>query len=1369
MVPRFGCTVKSRALASRSINPGNGEAEENWYYQFLPNSSTSGTHPQWSIVTDPNGNDIEYTIASSDVSGPVITGEADYAGCSPHDTSNHCSGSGKLLKTVSYVISSFGSGGADIPTPPSGQQLFEPTTTTTTWQTNGTPVVSQVVTTMTSAYGSCSPWNNLNSFTGGDPIQPNQPAPLTPCYSTNQPYKVATYDFGSSGPGSLLKTVTTNYEWQQSNSYLTANLLNLPSSVVTTDGGGYQAAETDYTYDEAAYSPSGTVGNLTTTARWENGNGAKVTTHTAYNTNGMPITLYSPRGYQTTIAYDTTGAFPLTVTHPATNGVSHVDSYLFDSNTGLMTSHKDWNLNPTTYSYADWNGQTDPLNRLGKITYPITADGTPGQNLQTGQGYKQYCYTDTPGSLAVTEQDLQSTTGAMVNHTTEFDGLGRVIHAMSTSDPDGADEVDTTYDLLGNLHSVTNPYRQGDQIYLTVYGYDALNQRTSQQQPDGNVLQWCYNGINFGQSNCSSNKTSKTRKWVDAADETGRDWQQVSDGLGRLEAVEEPISAETDYQYNALNDLIRVDQWGGASGSSGDRIRTFQVDWMSRKTGVCNPEASPAGTTCAKTGPWSASYAYDADSNVSSKISYAVNSTSGTQTIGYCHDAIDRLTYKFYSSSFNCNSPSGYVASYNYDSSSISGATNTNGLLTNETVFNGSTVVSQRSPFAYDAMGRLDSLQECTPANCSGTPYKITYTYDLAGNGTSSTNGVASQPIQLNMYYDQSNRLKQMSSSWSGDSNHPATLFQATSASPASYTPFNALGYAQLGVNAQTGLPAVLMTRTYDNRMRILSENDTSSTSASTGTITITGSEQSKTTTATSGTTTVSVTGSAKTPDLGYVYLNIGAAEASASYTPSSTGTSIASALASDLNCCSKSLFTATANGTSLTINSVATGSSSNYSWTSSTDETQGTLAFSISPATGTMTGGANGGTIYDSGSITASLDGCTGSYSWGQSDNPSTIASGLASALNNSCGSLVSATASNGTVSLTGKSAGENWPVTTSMTYNSSQFSSASFSASPSGLSPGAGATEYAYSISTSGGYDKNGNLLNVTDSVTGTWGYSYDNVNRVISGTGISGSYQSVPVTGVNFGWSYDAFGNRLNQTSNSSNFPSDWAQYNGTNNQATSTNFATGGVLYDAAGDVTYDGRHYYLDFEGRICATSNGVTTTGYVYDAEGNRVAKGSVSSLSCSLPSFSLTASYVLGANGEEVSELNGSGAWQYTNIFAKGKLLGTYSSTNNDTYFALNDWLGTKRVQITPDGCEVSTANLPFGDDQTLQTISGSCSSDASPLHFTGKERDPETGANNGNDYFGARYYSSSMARWLSPDWSPSGDPIPYADLENP
>jgi RHS repeat-associated protein len=51
------------------------------------------------------------------------------------------------------------------------------------------------------------------------------------------------------------------------------------------------------------------------------------------------------------------------------------------------------------------------------------------------------------------------------------------------------------------------------------------------------------------------------------------------------------------------------------------------------------------------------------------------------------------------------------------------------------------------------------------------------------------------------------------------------------------------------------------------------------------------------------------------------------------------------------------------------------------------------------------------------------------------------------------------------------------------------------------------------------------------------------------------------------------------------------------------------------------------------------------------------------------------------------------------------------------------------------------------------------------SPSRSTGKERDTESG----NDYFGARYYASSMGRFMSPDWSAKQDPVPYARLDNP
>jgi RHS repeat-associated protein len=46
-----------------------------------------------------------------------------------------------------------------------------------------------------------------------------------------------------------------------------------------------------------------------------------------------------------------------------------------------------------------------------------------------------------------------------------------------------------------------------------------------------------------------------------------------------------------------------------------------------------------------------------------------------------------------------------------------------------------------------------------------------------------------------------------------------------------------------------------------------------------------------------------------------------------------------------------------------------------------------------------------------------------------------------------------------------------------------------------------------------------------------------------------------------------------------------------------------------------------------------------------------------------------------------------------------------------------------------------------------------------------TGKERDTESG----NDYFGARYYASSMGRFMSPDWSAKIMPVPYATMDDP
>ena len=244
----------------------------------------------------------------------------------------------------------------------------------------------------------------------------------------------------------------------------------------------------------------------------------------------------------------------------------------------------------------------------------------------------------------------------------------------------------------------------------------------------------------------------------------------------------------------------------------------------------------------------------------------------------------------------------------------------------------------------------------------------------------------------------------------------------------------------------------------------------------------------------------------------------------------------------------------------------------------------------------------------------------------------------------------------------------------------------------------------------------------------------------------------------------WDIDTFGNRMNQLAASGNLqpPQATPAYTFTQSATNRPDQLQG--AFDNAGNLEVYGLNSYLyDGEGRVCAVQAagnvGGTLTGYLYNAEGVRVAKGNLSSFSCDFTQngFTPTAVYVLGPNNEQMSELDGSGNWRHTNVFAGGKLLATYDP--NGTHFALADYLGTKRVQASAQGVlEESCSSLPYGDSLTCIQSHGA---DATEHHYTGKERDIESGL----DYFGARYLASTMGRWLSPD--PSG--LTYANPYNP
>ncbi len=400
-----------------------------------------------------------------------------------------------------------------------------------------------------------------------------------------------------------------------------------------------------------------------------------------------------------------------------------------------------------------------------------------------------------------------------------------------------------------------------------------------QIQPDGAIHQWCYNGINVSsQTNCRQPTVSATGNWVDEADESGLDWQQFTDVLGRLTTVVEPNgsssapSMETDYVYTLRGDLTSVRQCGGPCPSANVVTRSFNYDSLSRLQSAANPES---GTT---------TYTYDANGNVLQKVSPAVNAASGTVTLGYCYDALNRPTFKFYASPpSNCAGAAGYAASYTYDASSISGASNVVGKLTDEQSYVGGLLVAESSPFVYDQMGRLKSELQ-SPYAPSGVQYTMNYSYDTAGGLTASNNGLsdAAHALAFGFTFDGNHHLAGASvstqpSTW-GSAAYPSILLQGTA-----YDPMSHLVGAQMAAASTNDAGAINISRTYDKRGRLSSEVDeglgSSSATPAQARFAVIGGEQStvlsQTPFSTPGSATLQVTGASTGIEMGSITVTV--------------------------------------------------------------------------------------------------------------------------------------------------------------------------------------------------------------------------------------------------------------------------------------------------------------------------------------------------------------------------------------------------------------------------------------------------------------------------------------------------------------
>jgi len=430
----------------------------------------------------------------------------------------------------------------------------------------------------------------------------------------DNPTEIDEYDFDGTLKG---KTTGT---WEKTGNYTiaTGHILDRPATKTVTDQATGNYTTTTYGYD--------TIGNLLTTTVTGTNVASALTTYTR-NTYGDVTSVTDPKMNLTQYGYaspwiDTACAQGVDSSgHPSsiTNALSQITNYKYYSCTGMLATVTDPNPNSqvTTYTY-------DSLGRITETQYP---DG--------GQTTKTYVDTE-PQSITTT---VKVTSGVNKTIKSLTDGLGHEIQTQLTTDPEGTDYTDTTYDALERVSTVSNPHRTGSLPTdgMTTHIYDELGRVCVVVPPDGTAV---------ANSTCPTTApvgdvfTTYAGNCTTVIDEAGKARKSCVDGLGRMTGVwEDPnnLDYETDYAYDGFINLTSVTQRGGAASGSW-RTRSFVYDGLSRLTKATNPESGAI------------SYTYDLDNNVATKIAPKPNQTlTATVTTTYTYDKLNRLTKKSYS------------------------------------------------------------------------------------------------------------------------------------------------------------------------------------------------------------------------------------------------------------------------------------------------------------------------------------------------------------------------------------------------------------------------------------------------------------------------------------------------------------------------------------------------------------------------------------------------------------------------------------------------------------------------------------------------------------------------------------------------
>ncbi|MBZ0171101.1 MAG: hypothetical protein K8E66_01850, partial [Phycisphaerales bacterium] len=336
----------------------------------------------------------------------------------------------------------------------------------------------------------------------------------------------------------------------------------------------------------------------------------QVTSITAYDPHGRPLTIVDPNGLTTQLAYDARGRLLSRSVGGETTG------YAYDG-VGQLTQVTLPDGSSLTYTYDAAHRLTGITDSLGnRIVYTLDA---------MGNHTKEEVF-DPMGALAQTRSRVYNSLNRLAqeigaqNQVTQY-GYDNQGNVTSVTDPLGRVTVNA-YDALNRLLRVTDPG-----LGQTQYGYNVLDQLTSVTDPRNLVTSYAYDGLsNLNQQ--TSPDTGVTQNTYDAA--------------GNLLTQSDAKGQMTAYAYDALN---RITQITFADGSRQSYAYDAGANGIGRLSSITETNPANQQTSLIQ-------YSYNQQGRVSAE----------TRTLGgiaYGYDSFGRMSGMTY--------PSGRTASYGFD------------------------------------------------------------------------------------------------------------------------------------------------------------------------------------------------------------------------------------------------------------------------------------------------------------------------------------------------------------------------------------------------------------------------------------------------------------------------------------------------------------------------------------------------------------------------------------------------------------------------------------------------------------------------------------------------------------------------------